>query len=422
MEKFAGYGFNKSHSAAYALLTYQTAWLKAHHPAAFMAAVLSSDMDKTEKVVTLIDEARRMRLNVEPPDVNSSNYMFTVSGERTIRYGLGAIKGVGQSVVEMLVAEREANGPYRDLSDLCRRSDANRMNRRVLEALIRSGAADALGANRATLMHALPQAMQLADQTIRARAVGQNDMFGLMDTSAAAPAVIVNETLPDWSRRVRLDGERDTLGLYLTGHPFEEFEHEVRPIVSGRIAEITGDRPVVQNEGFQFKGKPATVGGMVFDVGKRGSRIIFTLDDRSGRLECSMFEEQYQQYRALIAKSAILIVEGSLRFDEFIDGWRLTAKRVIDIDQAREQNARRLFIRWPKDASPSFAKSLEQTLRPFRGGQCAVAIRYHNSAARADLVLSEEWCVKPTRELTERLSQLVGNDGMRVVYAPRFEG
>ncbi len=331
MEKFAGYGFNKSHSAAYALLSYQTAWLKAHYPAAFMSAVLSSDMDKTDKVVTLIDEARRMQLKVEPPDVNSSHYMFTVSGERSIRYGLGAIKGVGQSVVEMLVAEREAHGAFRDLADLCRRSDQNRMNRRVLEALIRSGALDLIGANRATLMHALPSAMQLADQTIRARVVGQNDMFGLMDHAGAAPAVTLsNEVLPDWSRRVRLDGERDTLGLYLTGHPFEEFEHEVRPIVSGRIADITGDRPPPSNEGFQqFRGKPATVAGMVFDLGKRGSRVIFTLDDRSGRLEASMFEDVWQQYRTLIAKSAILVVEGSLRFDEYIEGWRLTAKRVV---------------------------------------------------------------------------------------------
>src|SRR6187549_3475256 len=190
MEKFAGYGFNKSHSAAYALLSYQTAWLKAHYPAAFMSAVLSSDMDKTDKVVTLIDEARRMQLKVEPPDVNSSYFMFTVSGERSIRYGLGAIKGVGQSVVEMLATEREAHGAFPDLAELCRRSDQNRMNRRVLEALIRSGALDLIGANRATLMHALPSAMQLADQTIRARVVGQDDMFGLMDDSGGAgPAV-----------------------------------------------------------------------------------------------------------------------------------------------------------------------------------------------------------------------------------------
>lgn len=425
MEKFAGYGFNKSHSAAYALLSYQTAWLKSHYPAAFMSAVLSSDMDKTDKVVTLIDEARRMRLKVEPPDVNHSQYMFTVSGERSIRYGLGAIKGVGRPIVDVLVAEREANGPYRDLPDLCRRADQNRLNRRVLEALIRSGAADALGANRATLMHALPASMQLADQTIRARVVGQNDMFGLMDATPSAPAVVTHETLPDWSRRVRLDGERDTLGLYLTGHPYEEFEKEFAPLVSGPIADMMGDRPVVSaNEGFRFKGKPVTVAGMVFDLGKRGNRMIFTLDDRTGRLEASMFEDVYQQYRTQIAKSAILMVEGSLRFDEFIDGWRLTAKRVMDIDEVREKYGRRLTLRWPKNADQGFVKELEQILKPFRGGSgaCVVAIRYASSEARADLVLSEEWLVQPKRELTERLSQLVGNDGFHMHCVRSFDG
>src|SRR5690606_21705465 len=377
MEKFAGYGFNKSHSAAYALLSYQTAWLKAHYPAAFMSAVLSSDMDKTDKVVALKYECDQMGLTVEPPDVNHSQYMFTVSGERRIRYGLGAIKGVGQSVVESLVAEREAHGPYRDLADLCRRSDMTRMNRRVLEALIRSGAADSLGANRATLMHALPAAMQLADQTIRARVVGQDDMFGLLDPSPAVSAPFESEALPEWSRRVRLEGERDTLGLYLTGHPFEEFEAEVRPIVSGRIADVTGARPTpAPNEGFRFRGKPVTIAGRVFDVGKRGGRVIFTLDDRSARLEALMFEETWQQYRSLIAKSAILIVEGSLRFDEYIEGWRLNAKRVFDIDHAREQHARRLIIRWPENVDRQFVKTLEATLRPHRGGRCAVAIRY----------------------------------------------
>jgi DNA polymerase-3 subunit alpha len=420
MEKFAGYGFNKSHSAAYAVLSYQTAWLKAHYPAAFMAAVLSADMDKTEKVVALKYECDQIGIKVEPPDINTSQYMFTVSGERSIRYGLGAIKGVGQAVIEMLVAERNANGPYRDLTDLCRRSDPSKLNRRVLEALIRSGAADSLGANRATMMHALPSALQLADQTIKARVVGQDDLFGLLDDSPAA-APIANEVLPDWSRRVRLDGERDTLGLYLTGHPFEEYQDEVRPIISGRIADVTGDRPVAVNEGFRFQGRPVTVAGMVFDLGKRGSRIIFTLDDRSGRLEASMFEDVWQQYRALIAKSAILVVEGSLRFDEYIEGWRLNAKRVIDIDQAREQYARRLALRWPKDAGSSFVKTLEQTLRPFRGGRCAVTLRYESSVARADLVMSEEWCVKPTRELTDRLAQLCGNDGVRLIYAPKLE-
>jgi DNA polymerase-3 subunit alpha len=421
MEKFAGYGFNKSHSAAYALLSYQTAWLKAHYPAAFMAAVLSSDMDKTDKVVALKYECDQMGLRVEPPDVNHSSYMFTVSGPRTIRYGLGAIKGVGQAVIEGLTAERDASGPYRDLADLCRRNDVSRLNRRVLEALIRSGAADSLGANRATLMHALPTAMQLADQAIRARVVGQDDMFGLLDPNPVESAPIETEVLPEWSRRVRLEGERDTLGLYLTGHPFEEFETELKPIISGRIADVTGDRPAPAGEGFRFQGKPVTVAGMVFDVGKRGSRIIFTLDDRSARLEASMFEETWQQYRTMIAKSAIIVVEGSLRFDDYSEAWRLNAKKVIDVDQAREQHARRLVIRWPAAPERDFVRTLEQLLRPFRGGRCSVAIRYQRKDARADLLLSEEWCVKPARELTEKLAQLCGQDGFKLLYAPRLD-
>jgi DNA polymerase-3 subunit alpha len=421
MEKFAGYGFNKSHSAAYALLSYQTAWLKAHYPEAFMAAVLSSDMDKTDKIVTLIDEARRMNLTVEPPDVNTSEYMFTVSGPGRIRYGLGAIKGVGQNVVEMLINERRANGPFQDLADLCRRSDLNRLNRRVLEALIRSGAADGLGANRATLMHSLPTALQLADQSIRARAVGQDDLFGLASAGPAETPAVTMEVVPEWSRRVRLDGERETLGLYLTGHPFEEFEQEVAPAISSRIADLTGDRPVNTGEpGLRFQGKPVTVAGMVFDLGKRGSRVIFTLDDRSGRIEASMFEDAYQQYRNVLAKNAIVLVEGVVRFDEFIEGWRLTAKRVLDIEQAREQYGRRILLRWPDHPERNLVRALEQTLRPFCGGHCAVAIHYRSKDARADLTLSDEWCVKPTRELTERLARLFGNDGVRVIWAPRL--
>jgi DNA polymerase III subunit alpha len=418
MEKFAGYGFNKSHSAAYALLSYQTAWLKAHYPEAFMSAVLSSDMDKTDKVVMLIDEARRMNLEVEPPDVNFSSYMFAVSGSRKIRYGLGAIKGVGQSVVDMLVEERVQNGAYTSLADLCRRGEQAKLNRRVLEALIRSGALDSVGANRATLMHALPGAMQLADQSIRARAVGQNDMFGLAAQPIRTTQDTPDEVMPDWSRRMRLDGERETLGLYLTGHPFEEFEEEVRPIVSGRIADVTGDRPVnTGNEGFRFQGKPVTLAGMVFDVGKRGSRVILTLDDRSARIECSVFEDVFQQYRSVLVKNAILVVEGSLRFDEFIEGWRLTIKRPTEIEAARQLHSRRLVLRWPASPARNFLAVLEQTLRPFR----AIVIRYRGSDARADLVLSEEWRVKPTRELTDKLALLLGQDGFRLQYSPKLD-
>ncbi len=447
MEKFAGYGFNKSHSAAYAVLSYHTAWLKAHYPAAFMAAVLSSDMDKTDKVVTLIDECNRMGLTVEPPDVNASQYMFTVSGPKSIRYGLGAIKGVGQAAVENMLDERNGNGRFRDLRDLCRRLDLNKVNRRVLEALIRSGAADSMGGMRyrSTLMHQLPAAMQAADQSTRAKEAGQEDLFGLAEPAAATAADAgdgtpraadgsgnangLHETLPEWSEAVRLTGERETLGLYLTGHPIAEYERELRPVTSGRIADVGGAKPVGtggEEKGNQWRtpGRNVTVAGLVLEIRKRGGRTSFILDDRSGRLEVTMFEDVYQQFRSLVSKDAILVVEGSLRWDDFIDDWRLGAKRIMDVDQAREQYARNLVLRWPAAKARNgdagkFVAALEQALKPSQGGRCNVAIRYATGDAAAILQLDERWKVRPSRELIERLGSLVGREGVELYYAPR---
>jgi DNA polymerase-3 subunit alpha len=437
MEKFAGYGFNKSHSAAYAVLSYQTAWLKAHYPAAFMAAVLSSDMDKTDKVVTLIDECNDMGLEVEPPDINASQYMFTVSGPKSIRYGLGAIKGVGHAAVENLIEERTKGGPFRDLRDFCRRLDLNKVNRRVLEALIRSGACDSLGGmrNRATLMHQLPAAMQAADQSTRAREAGQTDLFGLSFTAPTPVGEVgrsagegdageAHETLPEWSEAVRLAGERETLGLYLTGHPIAEYERELKPIISGRIADVGGAKPVGAGEdkggGWRGPGRNVTVAGLVLEIRKRGGRTSFVLDDRSGRLEVAMFEDVYQQYRALVTKDAILVVEGGLRWDDFIDDWRLQARRILDVDQAREQYARNLVLRWPAgkhngDAS-KFITALERALKPSQGGKCNVAVRYATGDAAAILQFGEQWKVRPSRELIERLGTLVGRDAVELYY------
>ena len=445
MEKFAGYGFNKSHSAAYAVLSYHTAWLKAHYPAAFMAAVLSSDMDKTDKVVTLIDECNRMGLAVEPPDVNASQYMFAMSGPKSIRYGLGAIKGVGQAAVENMLDERNAHGPFRDLRDLCRRLDLNKVNRRVLEALIRSGAMDSMGGMRfrSTLMHQLPSAMQAAEQTTRAKAAGQEDLFGLaFSTSPASAGEVVrstgegaeiaaspHETLPEWGEAVRLAGERETLGLYLTGHPIAEYERELRPITSGRIADVGGAKPVGgggEEKGHTWRGpgRSVTVAGLVLEIRKRGNRNSFILDDRSGRLEVTMFEDVYQQYRSVVTKDAILVVEGSLRWDDFVDDWRIGAKKIMDVDQAREQFARNLVLRWPTargrngDANKLIA-ALEQALQPSKGGKCNVAVRFANDEAASILTFGEQWKVRPSRELIDRLGSLVGREGVELYYAAR---
>jgi DNA polymerase-3 subunit alpha len=414
MEKFAGYGFNKSHSAAYALLSYQTAWLKAHYPAAYMAAVLSSDMDKTDKVVTLFDECTGMGLSVLPPDVNASVYAFRVAGLSAIRYGMGAIKGVGAAAVEAIIEEREKNGLFKSLPDLCRRIDLQRVNRRVFEALIRSGSLDLIGPNRATLTAELDRAMHLGEQNSRATSVGQVDLFGL---SAAENAVVA-----EWPEAQRLAGERETLGLFLSGHPITPYEPDLKFLVSARLVDVGGPRPPVPLDGARtwVAGKPATVAGLVLEIRRRPNRVTLILDDRSARLEVSLYEEVFQQHRDIIVKDAILIIDGTLRFDDFIEAWRLQAKSLMDIDRARERFARRLWLRWPAEFDgPQGLNRFEQCLKPYLRGPCGVSVAVNRDEYSGRVNLSDAWSVRPTRELLDRLSAMVGRDGWYLVYGPR---
>ncbi|HXZ60688.1 MAG TPA: DNA polymerase III subunit alpha [Steroidobacteraceae bacterium] len=418
MEKFAGYGFNKSHSAAYALLAYQTAYLKAHYPAAFMAAVLSADMDHTDKVVTLIKECNDMGLEVLPPDVNTSRYEFAADGESRIRYGLGAVRGVGAGAVESLNEERTARGPYLSLEDLCRRLDLTRVNRRVLEALLRSGSLDGLGANRATLMDRLAGAMQLGDQNTRAHAAGQNDLFGGLAAVERTPQPQRAAPLPEWSEAVRLAGERETLGLYLTGHPLRRFEASLARFVSHRIGDLVGDRPVAGLEAGRFgAGRAVTVAGLIDEVKKRGPRVILTLDDRTGRLEVMLFEETWQRHRELIVKDALVLVEGTLRFDEFSDSWRLAARRISELERLREQEARRMVLRCSAAELPRLSERLAEILGPWRPGPCPITIEYTTARVSGALNLSAEWSVRASRELLEQLEGLVGSGAIEVLYA-----
>jgi len=443
MEKFAGYGFNKSHSAAYALLSYQTGYLKAHYPAAFMAAVLSADMDHTDKVVTLIKECADIGLQVGAPDINQSQYEFTVGAERTIRYGLGAVRGVGRGAVDELIAERSARGPYRSIEDVCRRLDLQKVNRRVLEALIRSGSLDSLGTNRATLMQRLPAAMQLGDQNSKAHEAGQNDLFGLAAEDHRQPISASSLAVqPDWSEAVRLSGERETLGLYLTGHPISQFEQGLTRFVSHRIGDLVSDKPM---EPVRFGGgKPVTVAGLIDEVKKRGPRVVLSLDDRTGRLEVTLFEDVYQKYRDLVAKDALVVVEGMLRFDEFSDAWRLSARRITELGKVREQQARRVVLKWSARAgapeaaevyvrgaasrsdqgageradSEAFLGRLAEILALWRPGPCPITVEYSGADASGALNLGAEWSVRATRELLEHLEGLVGRGGVQVVYGP----
>ena len=417
MEKFAGYGFNKSHSVAYALLSYQTAYLKAHYPAAFMAAVLSADMDRTDKVVTLIDDCALVGLTVLPPDVNASAHAFAVADAATIRYGLGAIKGVGRSAVDALVEERAARGSYASLEDLCHRVDLARVNRRVLEALIRSGSCDTLGPNRAALMERLAVAMHAGEQTARTVEAGQDDFFGLAPATAPARA---HAAAPEamWSESQRLAGERETLGLYLTGHPIARFERDLAQLVGVRIRDLAGEARPVGGEGERWsEARKVSAAGLILEIRRRGTRVNFVLDDRSGRIEVTLSEETHQRHRELVVKDALVLVEGSLRFDEFSDAWRIQARSLQSLAAVRERQARRILIDWPQDGDTrELLDVLGEQLRSALGGECAVVLRLTALDVQGTLTLGDAWKVHARAGLIEQLERRFGV--VRVAYGP----
>jgi DNA polymerase-3 subunit alpha len=420
MEKFAGYGFNKSHSAAYALVAYQTAWLKTHYPAAFMAAVLSSDMDNTEKVVVLIEECRQMNLVILPPTINISNHRFTVNDDNHIIYGLGAIKGVGQTAIEEMLKERADRGRFTGLYDLCKRVDLRKFNRRVLEALIRAGAFDEFDSNRASHLTELPTALRVAEQHGKMAQTGQNDLFSLPNHfSEEADNNCKTDTYstytPPWSDNERLASEKLTLGLFLTGHPIDQYEDELKHFTHGKIASLQIARGKME----------ARVAGLVVEVRtrqtKNGKTMGFaTLDDKSGRLELAAFGDVYDKYRDLLSRDNLLIAQGSLAIDSFSGSLRLTVENLYDINQARENFSRGLQLNWNvpenKPTSVNLIEQLSDILRPFQGGNCPVIINYCIKQAQTVVQLGDEWRIHPTDELISRLRSLFGSNGIEIKY------
>jgi DNA polymerase-3 subunit alpha len=425
MEKFAGYGFNKSHSAAYAVLSYQTAYLKAHYPAAFMAAVMSADLQNTDRLVTLKDDCRQLGLDLLPPDVNKSSFQFSVSNERTILYGLGAIKGVGHSAIDSLINERGANGPFTSLVEFCRRVDHDKINRRALEALVKSGAMDGFGESRRSLMHEVPEALRSADQQARAAAAGQNDMFGLEAPAADVPESVPVVRLAEWQERVLLSNEKEALGLYLTGHPFDAVRNDAGYFADGRLADITAEPPPQNNKGernYAQARREATVAGLIVDVRKRGNRVSVVLDDDTGRMEISLFSEAFQEFRHLLVKDEIVVISGGLRYDDFIGSWTINAKNVLHIDRVIESRAKGIVLSLaPNGQGEQLLVKLHDVLLPFREGSCDVSVRYVGDSATARLSLGPEWAVRPSRELRDKLSELLGTNNVRLLYAPGRE-
>ncbi|MGI2207507.1 DNA polymerase III subunit alpha [Shewanella baltica] len=410
VEKFAGYGFNKSHSAAYALVSYQTLWLKTHFPAQFMAAVMSADMDNTDKIVTLVDECERMGLPLIPPDVNKGLFKFTVDDDLRIVYGIGAIKGVGEGPVESILEARK-DGPFVDLFDFCARIDLKKLNKRVIEKLICAGALDNLGPHRASMMATLPEAIRAADQHAKAEAIGQHDMFGLLNSEPEDSKQQFVECTP-WPDKIWLEGERETLGLYLTGHPINQYLKELKHYTSGRLKDVHPTE----------RGKTAKAAGLVVAtrvmLTKRGSKMgLLTLDDKSARLEIMLFTEAFEKFNHLLEKDRILICEGEVSYDDFAGGNRMTARNIIDISEARSHFAKALEIDMDgSELTPSALDTFEQALSPWRNGAVPVVINYTQAQAKGQFRLADAWRVNPTDDLMLSLESLLGQNKVRILF------
>jgi len=411
MEKFAGYGFNKSHSAAYALVAYQTAYLKAHHPAAFMAATLSADMDNTDKVRTFYQDTVQQGIRILPPDVNASGYRFAPVDAQTMAYGLGAVKGTGEAAIASIV-EARAGGPFKDLFDFCRRVDKRLVNRRTVEALIKAGALDSINDHRASLMATLDAALASADQ--QARAANQNSLFG--DDDADEVLIAQYAEVPRWPLRKQLQEEKVSLGFYLGGHPYQEYRAELAQFIKVKLADLV---PGFVGNGAQNsrRGVPVVLAGIVsawrIQQTRRGRMGVVTLDDGEAQVEMTVFNEEFERSRPWIREDELLIVRGKASLDEYSGNIRVSADELFDLASARSTFAQNLQLGC--DGRVSIAE-LKTLFLPYREGKCPVFIDYRSPAAACRIQLGSAWSLTLHDDLLRDLSALLGAENVRVMY------
>ena len=432
MEKFAGYGFNKSHSAAYALVSFQTAWLKAHYPAEFMAAVSSSDMDTTEKMVIFIDDCKQQGLEVVPPNINLSHYKFTVDDEGRVVYGLGAVKGAGEAAIDLIVENREKEGDFTSFVDFCKRVSSQKVSRRVLETLIKAGAFDVFGQSRKSVMEFLPEACQIAEQHNRDKAFGQSDLFG-----GAISQGGLEPTVPDkgeWPDKQRLAAEKEVLGMYLTGHPLDEYRDELKQLMTHSL--VTVDNMDVI-EGGKFNKVPVILGGIVAAVRVQnmdnGKRAFFTLDDGTGYMEIAAFNKTYESFGHLIVKDEIVLVEGTLSTDMRTGSVRLRVEALHDMQSARSTFARRLLMSVNvSQTGNGLVPALKQLLQmkkvevgeygndyePSENDErnCPVFVNYDTKDTTVQLRLGEAYKAPVSSSEIVKIKELLGKENVRLQY------
>jgi len=404
MAKFAGYGFNKSHAAAYALLAYQTAYMKTHHAAAFMAANLSAVMGDTEKVRGLYEDAIANRLRILPPEINASSFRFAAVDRETVRYGLGAVRGTGESAIGAILDAR-VSGPFESLYDLCRRVDKRRVNRRVIEALVRAGAFDGIEANRARLLASVGRALEAAEQA--ERMASQSSLFGDGEHARGEREALIEAEA--WDPKQQLMEEKAALGFSLSGHLFSVYERDLagfprRPLATLAPAE-----------------HPVWIAGIVAEarmqMTRRGRMMVVTLDDGTAQLDISVYSELLEKHRDRIKEDALLLVQGKVQRDEFSAGLRVVAEELLDLAAMRKRYAAKLRLDIDGQAD---ARRLMETLAPYRSveeGACQVLVHYENAAASCDVVLGEAWRVRPDERLISELSAWLAPEHVQVLYS-----
>ncbi len=413
MEKFAGYGFNKSHAAAYALVAYQTAYLKAHYPAAFMAATLSSDMDNTDKVHAFYLDTLAQGVKILPPDINLFECRFAPMDVKIVAYGLCAIKGTGEAAINNIVNAR-AEKPFRDLFDFCRRVDKRVVNRRAIEALIRGGAFDSISNHRCQLLASVDAALGSAEQ--QARAANQNSLFG-EDESVSMPVQLAN--VPYWPVRERLQNEKLSLGFYLSGHPYEEYAAELANFIKMCLIDLHPNMLPQQNGNGRRASMSVVLAGIVSGVRiqqtRRGRMGVVTLDDGSAQVEMTVFNEVFEASRPWIREDELLVVRGKASLDEYSGNMRVSGEELFDLASARSTFAKRLELAISSDNYIGVAR-LKELLTPYRDGKCPVVIRYRNAMTDAQLRLGEEWSVTLHGDLVCGLNKLLGERNVSISY------
>jgi DNA polymerase-3 subunit alpha len=406
MAYFAGYGFNRSHSVAYALIAYHTAYLKAHFPREFMAALISSDMDNTDKVIRFIGDCRDLGIQVLAPDINTSAYGFTVSGD-SIRFGLGAIKGIGQSAIESIVQERQCGGPFSSFFALCERLDCRQVNKKVVESLIKGGALDALELSRSQLFGNMARVLEWAQRQHTDRQQGQISLFGgsVAQSTSMVPTL---DQVPEWSESERLTYEKEALGFYISSHPLLAAQHELRRLITVTSQELT-----------DYHGEPTvTLGGIVTQhraqLTKNGDRMAFlTLEDLHGSFEVIAFPEVYRQSITYCESEEALIIWGKVEGDG--SEGRLIAQRILPLKDAIALGE---FQRLTLNVSPGLERVALLHLRDLLAaspGTCNVVLAVHfPDGERVRLRAADQLSVTPSTTLLTGLEAVLGVENVRV--------